>query len=342
MKRYIVLIAVAGAAALVIAATRNRVPPAALPGVVAECIEGDHRIDLGRVETGLLVECPFQLRNPTATPIQLSKFRTGCGCFAVYTDGSAGRRRVEDEATVPAGGTLTLIAALNTRGMTGRVSQSAYYVARSTEGVENPGSLTVSVLLEPPLRCEPEHLDLGPLSPGEPKDFTIRLLDMRDQPQMSPPLSATSNPSVVVVGIEPVAEAPRTYLIRGRLTVPHGEREVAAQIVLRAESGRELCRASIRATSRQRIHFTPARLVFPSPDPTTPYKTQLCMTTERPCTLRVIDSPEGMRVSIAGDKVTVELPGPPHNLNGMIRLTADFEDGYTETLQVPVSVFADS
>jgi hypothetical protein len=343
MKRSYLLPAVV-AAGLVLAAVAasTRWPSRPGPPAPGEWVIGtDREVDLGEIEAGHGTRTILRLRNPASEEARLIEFRQSCGCVYLEVVTPQGRRQVATEV-VPPGGMIEMVASLSTTGMSGHVRQPVYFLFRTASG-DKESKLVVAADVVQPMRCDPEHVDLGTVPAGEERVFSVRVTDARGRSHLGPLRASSTSPHVSALGIDPLPESAGSYLLRGKVAIPFGEREVTGRVYVVSESGRELCGAKVRAVCEQAATLTPPLLVFPTADKNEPYKAVLRLSSRAPCDLRLLEAPPGTRVSVTGSTVAVEqTPVTDRVVRGTILFEADFGGGRTQPIRVNLSAFPEA
>jgi hypothetical protein len=310
-------------------------PADAIPNDPPWVVGADREVDLGVLEAGHGTERVLRLHNPTAEDVRLSGVRVGCGCLHLQLVAPGGRQPIEGEV-IPPGGSVEIAAGLSTVGMSGRVRQAAYFMADTGSGAKE-FKLVVTALVEPPAVCDPESVDLGSVPAGAEQPVTVRVTSTRGGAVR---VTSTS-PHLSVTGVDPDPESPGTTLVRGRLTVPFGEREVTGQLVVTDDRGREVCTARVRAVCEQVATLSPSAVVLPCPDRDSPYQSVLRLTSPVPCRLRVAAVPPGVRASVSGETVTVEA-SPTDRVTRLSVVVEAVCDSRSRPISIPVTVFPES
>jgi Protein of unknown function (DUF1573) len=237
-------------------------------GPTRPCLVVQRDVDLGEHYKNSVIHSSFAIDNLGQEPLVVWDFKTSCGC--VLLTKASGEKLPDERQVVPPRGRFEVDLSLVAKP--GEGESFAYVVRfRSNDPVNDEVHVRLTGKARLGVEATPRALNFGRLGAEEKAQGSLRVTDHRKREDRGPFVLVSNSPSLSLgpkelsppkVHREGTGDTADIYDVRVALTMPKGEADLDARIVVREENGRDMCDIPVRAFIRRKWAVAPAEVAF--------------------------------------------------------------------------------
>jgi hypothetical protein len=266
------------------------------------------QVDLGLQDENRRVQTYITLANKGREPLRVFGFKTSCGCLSISRPTESGPATLTDEG-ISSGDRLTVHVSTILKA-----DPAGYFRHTISFNTNDPKKPTVTIpitaCLQHQLQAEPPQINMGLLRPGQAAERRFHVLDWRPAPGEPPFILAGSSPAVQSRVVETTrlpsseatwADALWRHTVQIVVSAPAGANSFHERIQLTDANGEFLLAIPVVGVVQADCYFSPSVVVLPRRSHGTLVYSARCLfrCAAGPCTLRVVDRPPGIEVSIS-------------------------------------------